>query len=150
MNSTKFARRMVACSTTAPRPRVFTYPVAELLDQKLVPPPAQWRLGIGLNEWVAASPYHEPDGSCADFFLVPSYPSNVDSLQSMKPHGDWRVARLFHYLRMRWPHWNRSVALGEPRHVSPTSTTQHLLQRRARRPPRATRASPSCKRSRSA
>ena len=31
--------------------------------------------------------------------------------------GDVRIARIFHYLRSRWPWWNRTADAGQARHV---------------------------------
>ena len=92
------------CDATLPRPRVFTYS----LPRHIAPVPTAWRMLRGLNTWLQASRYSEPDGDCADFFLVPSHPSRGD---------DAGVARMFGYIRGQWPYWNRTVERGLARHL---------------------------------
>ncbi|KAL3910582.1 MAG: hypothetical protein SGPRY_009002, partial [Prymnesium sp.] len=61
-----------------------------------------------LLSWIQASPYHETDGDCSDFFVVPSHhPKNEDAF----------VAQLFGYIRATWPWWNRTVEQGLARHI---------------------------------
>ena len=96
--------RAAHCSATAPRPRVFAYSI----PTSVAPAPTTWRLTRALLTWLKASRYWEPDGDCADFFLVPTHPSSG---------GDASVARMFSFLRARWPYWNRTRAEGEARHL---------------------------------
>ncbi|KAL1520662.1 hypothetical protein AB1Y20_022234 [Prymnesium parvum] len=92
------------CDASRPRPRVFTYH----LPAHIAPPASAWRLARPLVEWVRASRFHEADGACADFFLVPSHPSKSD---------DAAVARLFGYIRAAWPWWNLTAGRGLARHL---------------------------------
>ena len=97
---------------TGPRPRVYIYP-----ESGLVPKGSRWRLGTQLSEWIATSVYFEPDGDCADYFLLPGHVDNVASREDMRPLGDIRNSRLFDYVRHRWPWWNRTVLAGKARHM---------------------------------
>lgn len=94
-----------SCSATAPRPRIFAYSI----PTSIAPEPTTWRLTRALLTWLRASRYWEPDGDCADFFLVPTHPSSAG--------GDAGVARMFSFIRSRWPYWNRTRARGEARHL---------------------------------
>jgi hypothetical protein len=88
-------------------PRVFIYP----LNYSLVQRPPVWRNVRTFAKWVEDSPFHEVDGDCADYFLVPSHPPGGDA-----HGGDAAVARLFDDIRTRWPYWNRTVERGIARH----------------------------------
>eukprot|EP00964_Phaeocystis_antarctica_P155646 scaffold124909_cov57-Phaeocystis_antarctica.AAC.1 len=98
---------------SGPRPRVYIYPPGE----GLMPKGNRWRLGNQLTEWIATSVYFEPDGDCADYFLMPGHVDNVASREDMRPLGDIRNSRLFDYVRHRWPWWNRTVLAGTARHM---------------------------------
>lgn len=96
-----------SCNPTAPPPRIFIYP----LNYSLVQRPLRWRNVRTFAKWVEDSPFHEVDGDCADYFLVPSHPPGGDA-----QGGDAAVARLFDDIRTRWPYWNRTVERGIARH----------------------------------
>ena len=102
---------------TGPRPRVYIYPELELIANELLPKPKRWRLASQLPEWIATSVYFEPNGNCAEYFLLPAHVDNVASRQDMRPLGDIRTSRLFDYVRHRWPWWNRTVLAGTARHM---------------------------------
>ena len=97
----------VSCDPSAPSPRVFIYD----LDYELVQQPVTWRNVRRFARWLAGSPYHEKDGNCADYFLLPSAPPGGEP-----QGGDAAVARLFDDIRRRWPYWNRTVERGIARH----------------------------------
>lgn len=109
-NPMRTTTRLPHC--TGPRPRVYIYP-----ESGLVPKGMRWRLGTQLTEWIATSVYFEPDGDCADYFLLPGHVDNVASREDMRPLGDIRNSRLFDYVRHRWPWWNRTMLAGTARHM---------------------------------
>lgn len=102
-------------TTHLPRPRIYVYE----LPPDLVPPPTLWRMVRALKLWVEHSAYHETNPHCADFFLVPSHPQNRirnPNGSSFIDRGDLAMARIFGYIRQRYPFWNRTVAKGVARH----------------------------------
>ena len=91
------------CSADAPRPRVYAYAI----PQSLAPEPTRLRLVRGLLTWLQASRFYETNGDCADYFLVPTHSNG----------GDAGVASMFTYIRTRYPYWNRTMRLGQARHL---------------------------------
>ena len=105
-------RRAMHCNEHAVRPRLHVYSSIPML-----PPPNPWRMNEALVRWILSSVYHEPNGDCADYFLIPMFPKNIDSLQNMKALGDAGMARVFGYVRQQWPWWNQTVLAGQARHI---------------------------------
>ena len=68
------------CDRGGPRPRVYTY----TLPKHLHAAPDYWRQGKALLQWVRTSVHHEPDGDCADYWLLPGFPPNVFSRADMR------------------------------------------------------------------
>ena len=91
------------------QPRVYVYN----LPRSVLPRPIGWRLVNELGFMIQESPHNERDGECADYFFVPMHP---DNLVQGRVTGDASVARVFQYIRMTWPYFNRSVAEGRARH----------------------------------
>ena len=99
-----------------PRPRVYVYE----LPPHLLPPPTSWRHVFALKVWVEGSRFYETNPFCADYFLVPSHPSNRELRIDQPGHddvGDLRMARAFGYIRDRFPFWNRTVRASVARHM---------------------------------
>ena len=99
------------------RPRIYVYE----LPPHLLPPPSGWRHVRAIKAWIEASRFYERNPFCADYFLVPSHAANrIPRDDGEKGHwdvGDYRVAAAFAYLRDRFPFWNRTVRLAQPRHL---------------------------------
>ena len=113
-----------AASQLGPRPRIYVYEV----PPEILPPPTLWRYVRALKVWIERSAYYEPNPHCADYYLIPSHPQNrihnPAHTPDTPPHtvprsldvGDYRMARLFAYLRDAHPFWNRTVKAGVARH----------------------------------
>lgn len=97
-------------SCTGPSPRIFVY---DGIPRTLLPKPVGWRLLNDVGVWMRNSPHYEPLGECADYFFVPMHPENMVENRMV---GDYNMARLYAYIRERWPFWNQSVEAGTARH----------------------------------
>ena len=105
--------RLMSCSApkSASSPRIYVYS----LPKSVVRPCNDWRNTCSLAQWIRKSKHFEPNGECADYFLVPHHPTGGNPTGS-EAAGDYAVGRMFDYIRQTWPFWNRSVADATARH----------------------------------
>ena len=103
----------MSCSApkSASSPRIYVYS----LPKSVVRPCNDWRNTCSLAQWIRKSKHFEPNGECADYFLVPHHPTGGNPTGS-EAVGDYAVGRMFDYIRQTWPFWNRSVADATARH----------------------------------
>ena len=94
------------CSSS-PSPRVHIYK----LPTHVAPPPPKWRYVQAITSWIENSPYNEPDGTCADYFFVPTHPDKYK-----EQSADDQTAIIFQYIRTTWPFWNHTVQQNIARH----------------------------------
>ena len=101
------------CSTTQPRPRLYWYPAP-------LPPwknESNWRWH-SLRRRIELSPHHEPDGACADFYIISNH-LDYDAGYRFGAHSQnsTKLVQMFQHLASTWPWWNRTTGDGQRRHL---------------------------------
>ncbi|KAG8463354.1 hypothetical protein KFE25_004865 [Diacronema lutheri] len=98
------AARPTWCDHSAPRPRVHVYD----LPLEFRRPGNNWRGPPLVIRRLQASAFHERDGRCADFFLLPHFGGKPD---------EPKVIRMFAHVARAWPYWNATVTERRARHI---------------------------------
>jgi len=108
-----FLYSRIAIAEDQPRPRIYVYQL-----------PPEIHSGFGWGTWLAEeirrSPYHEQDPAVADYFWIPGggwygihEAGKPEPSISMRAH----LISILEYVKKHHPWWNRTVALGQARHV---------------------------------
>ena len=63
-----------------------------------------------------ASQYYEPDGACADFFIISNQLDVRPNGKSVSQNST-KVAEMFEHIASKWPHWNRTAGANLTRHL---------------------------------
>ena len=90
------------------RPRIYIY---DLPPELLAP---HGGVGHQMVDQIKLSGHHEADGDKADYFWIPG--GGIYISPDISSSRDFMIS-LFEHIRSRHPWWNRTVTLGQARHV---------------------------------
>ena len=90
------------------RPRIYWYrgPIPPWRNE------SNWRFR-NLRPLLEESIYHEPDGNCADFFIVSNHADYGSATASygVLRQDNAKVVAMFAHIRSAWPWWNRTAGV---------------------------------------